>query len=1577
AVRVTARDVDALLPHLNGLGFKSTGASAEHHLIEGFAPVAQLPAIGALGPQGLLGVSALPRPVVRRGSVTSQADFAHEADRARATVGGLNGSGQRIGVISDSYNRQGGAAAGVLSGDLPPAVNVFLEGAVGDTDEGRAMIELIYDIAPGADIAFGSASFGETEFAAMVTALADPQQANCQILVDDIGYFTEPFFYEGIVGEAINDVVGRGATFYSAAGNDATQAYESANFNASVDARSETLAHDFDPGPGVDTRQLITIPGGGGALVVLQWDDPFYTQNGVRTDLNIQFLRPGTNTPLAIGVDNNLLSQTPIELVTVINPGFTPIQAEVLIQLAGTPPPGRLKYMHFGDFSINEYATNSATIWGHPMAPKAMAVAAVNYFDQRNPAEFTSAGPNVALFDTDDVRLPVPEIRAKPDFAAIQGTDTTFFGSDVEGNGFANFFGTSAAAPHAAAISALLQQANPALPPDDVYKRMKSTADDTIGDPGPDRLTGAGLINAYDAVFGPASPVTVPFADGLEGGALSGGYETRTSGAGRIGVSGSNLPATGVSHLVLQSMRDGAPSLNEVILRADLTGLQGATLSFRQKEFGDADNPMSPAFTGSEDSDGVALSVNGVDWVRVTSLTGGASTNSYQLSRYNLTAIAAANGLTLGPDTRIKFQQFGSGQAPRAGMAFDDISIENLATVSMGAATVTVNESSGSVQLSVVRAGDPTGSVQVDYASAAQSATTNTDYATTAGSFIFGPGETSKTIDIPIVADSLIEGAETFTVNLSNTVGGVIVNPGFTAVTIADDTVGAAPSNLTATATSTSTVRLAWMDNSTNEDNVEVERRIGLGQFSLIQTLSAGSTSYTDNSLSPDTLYTYRVRAVRGATFTDYSNLASLTISPFRFEEPFFFAFEANGQIVVRVQRSGDILTTGTVELKRTDIEATGGADYQLQDATLTFGPGETTKEIAIPITQDRLLEPAEGFRLTLSDPMGPGSTLGDQSTLTIAIADDRLRTSPRPLTATIVSATSVRVNWTDNCDNETSYRVGRTTGGSPVTIATLPPGTTTFTDNTVTPGIPYAYVATAVLTDLESQPAASDYLFISTVEFVQPGYTVREDDGTIAFLVTRTGDFRETVTLNYATTDGTAVAPGDYGASSGALTFAPLELFKVVFVTIKNDALLEGSETFNIVLSNINGKGTVAGPAGTATVTISDDQSALSPGNLSASVASSTSLRLDWTDRSGNETGFEIQRKTLGGEFATVQAVSANSTTYTDNGLLTGTPYIYRVRSVSAAGSSGFSNEASATTLPPAPAAPTGLSATAQDGGVVRLSWTDNSLNESGFLIERRTGASAFELVATLGENIVLFNDTGLTPGASYSYRVKASNAGGVSSDSNVATVSIPNPPSVPTGLAAAAISSNAVRLTWSHSGVNVTGFRIERQSPGQTFQPVGTVVQGTTEFTDGGVTVNVPYAYRVRATNIGGESEPSNTARAEISSLGKLRVTPAKLKFGKVKANVERTKTFKITNVGKGTLGGLVVGLEQTGGAGGPFTIVSGGEPFTLVRGQVKTVTVRYLSANPGNFQGTITIQSTDTRRDSHTVVLSANTR
>jgi len=1582
-VRITAHDVTALRPQLQALGFLETASSAKHHLLEGFVPVAQLPAIGALGPQGLMGVSPLPKPVLRGGSVTSQADFAHEADRTRATTAGLNGSGLRIGVLSDSYNRLNGAAAGVVSGDLPPVVDLFLEGpASGVSDEGRGMVELIYDVAPGAAISFGSAFFGEAAFAQTVLDLANPSRANCQILVDDIGYLNEPFFQEGLVGEAVDQVVGQGVTFFSAAGNDADHAYESTAFAGAIDLQSGTLAHDFDPGPGVDTRQLLTIPPASGADFVLQWDDPFYTTSGVDTNLNILFLKPGTNQVVGAGLDNNLTSQEPLEMVSLFNATFTSQQVEVVIQLVQGPAPTRLKYLYFGEVTIEEFATNSSTIWGHPMAAGAMAVGAINYFDQRNPANFTSAGPSTILFDANSMPLSNPNTRPKPDFAAIQGTDTTFFGFDADGNGFANFFGTSAAAPHAAAIAALLMQSSPGLIPQAYYNRLKNTADATVGAAGPDNFTGRGLINAYDAIFGPATPTTVPFVDGLEAGMLSGSYETHTSGAGRAGVSGSNLPATGVNHMVLQSMRDGAPSLNEVILRADLTGLTGATLSFRQKEFGDADNPMSASFSGSQDSDGVALSVDGINWVRVVSLTGTASTNTYQLTRHDLTAIATANGLVLGPDTRIKFQQFGSGQVPRAGMAFDDISILNLATVTMGAATLSVSENAGSAQLTVVRAGDPVGSVQVDYATTGITATVGTDFTAASGTFIFAPGETQKTIDVPINPDLFLEGSETFAVSLSGASGGVIVTPTATTVTILDDVISTAPSNLAATATSSSTVRLQWADNCTNEDNIEVERRTGLGAFTQITTLTAGSTSFVDTGLSTDILYTYRVRAVRGAIVTAYSNLASLTISPFKFEVSELDTPESAGQAIIRVQRTGDILTSATVELKSTADTAVSPDDYQAVNTVLSFSPGETTKDVVIPVTTDNLLEADESFDLTLSNPAGPGTTLGDLSTLEVTILDDRARTAPGSLTATVTGQASIQLAWSDNCGNETKQVLERSAdAGAFTVVAQLAANATTVTDTLVLPGVLYTYRLRAVVGDLESANSNTASVTITALNFELGSYTVREDDGTITLKVTRTGPISLPLTVHYATADGTATAPSDYLATSGMLIFAPGEAFKTVAVTIKNDApnnaLLEGNEDFVVSLGSANGAGAVVGVTGAATVTITDDQSGQAPGNLGVSVVSSTALQLNWMDRSGNETGFEIERKLLGGVFASIQIVGANTTTYTNTGLVAATPYIYRVRAIHPAGNSGFSNEASATTLPPAPSAPTALTAVAQDGRKVKLNWTDNSLDESGFLVERRTGANEFALVAALGENITTFTDAELAANTTYTYQVKASNAGGVSTASNTASATIPGVAAAPTGLTAAAVSSGEILLNWSHSGVNVTGFKIERQTVGGAFLAVGTVVAGNLQFSDNGAVANVRYTYRVRAINIGGESDPSNTAVAEISTLGKLKVTPANLKFGKVKANVVKTKTFKISNVGKGTLGGIVVGLTQSGGAGGPFAILSGGEAFTLVRGQSKVVTVRYQSAVPGNFQGTITIQSTDSRQDTHTVSMSATTR
>ena len=148
---------------------------------------------------------------------------------------------------------------------------------------------------------------------------------------------------------------------------------------------------------------------------------------------------------------------------------------------------------------------------------------------------------------------------------------------------------------------------------------------------------------------------------------------------------------------------------------------------------------------------------------------------------------------------------------------------------------------------------------------------------------------------------------------------------------------------------------------------------------------------------------------------------------------------------------------------------------------------------------------------------------------------------------------------------------------------------------------------------------------------------------------------------------------------------------------------------------------------------------------------ATAAQLTLQWTDNSPYETGFKIERKTgTAGTYTQVATVGVNVTSYLDPNLTTGTTYCYRVRAFNATQDSIFSNESCSTTAIP-------LITTAQ----LSLRWVDNSPNESGFKIERKTGtAGTYVQLATVGVNVTSYTDPGLATGTTYCYRVRAFNA-------------------------------------------------------------------------------------------------------------------------------------------------------------------------------------------------------------------------
>lgn len=273
-------------------------------------------------------------------------------------------------------------------------------------------------------------------------------------------------------------------------------------------------------------------------------------------------------------IDNNITNQSPVESLNFANTTGVSQQFEVVIRLTAGLAPERFTYHELsGTPFTSKFATNSPTIAGHAAAENVRAVGAVDLFDQAVPSQTSSVGSTTILFDAQGNRLPVTEIRQTRDFATTQGSDTTFFIPNVEpignGNNFPNFLGTSAAAPNAAAIAALVKQANPDFTPQQIYERLEATAED-IGTPGRDNASGFGLLNAYRAVFGPVVPATLDFNENFDDGDLSTAFEVNS------------LPAS---------------------------------------------------FTGSVNGDGVSLSVDGTNWVRLADLTAANSTNTFQNNR--------------------------------------------------------------------------------------------------------------------------------------------------------------------------------------------------------------------------------------------------------------------------------------------------------------------------------------------------------------------------------------------------------------------------------------------------------------------------------------------------------------------------------------------------------------------------------------------------------------------------------------------------------------------------------------------------------------------------------------------------------------------------------------------------------------------------------------------------------------------------------------------------------------------------------------------------------------------------------
>ncbi len=511
----TPKDV---MRQLKSLGFTlQTVSSINPSLIEGYLPLAKTRAAAAV--PGILAVHATQRPIhmaqranTTFGTVPHQAAVLEKADVVQGK--GINGSGISVGVLSDSYNTCGtcstNAAQDIAAGNLPAAgVAVIAEGPSFGTDEGRAMLQLVYDIAPGAALGFATADSGQLGFAENILALRTMFGAD--IIVDDTYYFAEPFYSDGIVAQAVNLVAQNGAAYFSSAGNNGLEAYE-ANYSPVSFAAAEALGaagksnlkldqipaalrprslHNFKNKDGsTSVTQRITSADLNGSNIEFQWDEPF-DLGLVKTDYNAyvfdsdgNWVDPATSFYVFYTTDNNLLTDEPNEYL-FLSPSPSQLVGDasqtdyqIVIGKMNEGPAERIKYIVLNSLAPSQ-RQNAPSIYGHAAASGAQAVAAAYYALPAYPEGFSAQGPATILFDNLGNRLADPDVRVVPQLVAADGVDTSFFGSDTDGDGFPNFFGTSAAAPDAAAVGALvLEEAggSGSLGPHVLYKKLQQAA---------------------------------------------------------------------------------------------------------------------------------------------------------------------------------------------------------------------------------------------------------------------------------------------------------------------------------------------------------------------------------------------------------------------------------------------------------------------------------------------------------------------------------------------------------------------------------------------------------------------------------------------------------------------------------------------------------------------------------------------------------------------------------------------------------------------------------------------------------------------------------------------------------------------------------------------------------------------------------------------------------------------------------------------------------------------------------------------------------------------------------------------
>ena len=636
-VDIEAKNVtDAMLSDFEESGCKVINSFPAHGAIRAWVP---LPLIELLAErEDVISI----RPAVKgyhdSGTIVSEGDATHGADAARSTYG-ARGAGVKIGVLSDSLNYLDESQA---SGDLPEII--VLPGQAGPPEasgEGTAMLEIIHDLAPEAELFFATAEGGPFHFAENIRALRD---AGCDIIVDDIRYAGESPFQDGIVAQAVDEVASSGVLYFTSAGNSGNKksglsgTWEGDFVNGGSFEFEEGTLHSF----GSETFNTVSSSRGH-TPVNLFWADPL---DGSENDYDIFVLDASGSEVRTASSEIQDGRQDPFEFIRKV------FDEERIVIVKSS---GENRFLHLGTGGARLAISTGGNVRGHDAASGAISVAAVRVGESfphtfhgapKNSVErFSSDGPRRVFF-TPDGRPITPgdfsssggELRQKPDIAAANGVATSV-------PGFERFFGTSAAAPHAAAIAALVKSYNTALTPKEIRDALLRSALD-IEAPGPDVDSGHGIVMALrtlESIPKPALPTVSDFqpASGSIGDSIT-ITGTKLETVASVSFSGTS------AHFYLRSDAELVATVPPGVISGPITLDTSAGPVITSMDFDVSPSPTVTRVEPQRGATGSTVSIYGVNFSSATSVTLDGSSADFTIESDTLITAIVPTGISEG-----------------------------------------------------------------------------------------------------------------------------------------------------------------------------------------------------------------------------------------------------------------------------------------------------------------------------------------------------------------------------------------------------------------------------------------------------------------------------------------------------------------------------------------------------------------------------------------------------------------------------------------------------------------------------------------------------------------------------------------------------------------------------------------------------------------------------------------------------------------------------------------------------------------------------------------------------------------